>query len=273
MHLDRSLISYIGGYFLAISNGHMERIWSFRSFAACDRWPFHLHKLVVMPHPRDSRSMLGIHHQMPNGMIYMTTGTAHILELHLSVSLVVAWLACKMVRPCHNTISERCVCFIHQLPAHYMTIDMSIGMHHHPLQTAVDDAPQTQYYGYETCSSVYIFPGASNGLPYIGVRFSQVQSISTTQSDPLLPRISQGSHSPHQGSPRDSACLLGCHLKSRPGDRKPFPGLSQIVFSAKILGVCIPGITQGTYNMDSCRMIKLITKKRSSPTWENVEDV
>lgn len=34
-----------------------------------------------------------------------------------------------------------------------------------------------------------LFAGASNGLPYIGVRFNEVQSISTTQSDPLLPPI------------------------------------------------------------------------------------
>ena len=129
-----------------------------------------------------------------------------------------------MVRPCHNTISERCVCFIHQLPAHYITIDMSIGMHHHPLQTAVDDAPQTQYYRYETCSSVMFsqhFPGASNALPYIGVRFNEVQSRSTTQSDPLLPPTLH-IKGPH-GTPHAFRVVTSKLVR---GNRKPIPPAS-----------------------------------------------
>lgn len=216
MHWDRSPISYIGGYFLAISTvtwRESDHSVLFLLHVTGDPSQNSSHKLVVMPHPRDSRSMLGIHHQMPNGMI---TGTGHILELHLSVSLV--------VRSGHNTIWERCVCFIRQLPAHYMTIDI------------------WQLVCNTTCRPNWT--SLSKFIP----------------SDPLLQPLHP--KAPH-GTPHAFRVVTS---KPVSGGTQTHPASPNGFFAAKILGVCIPGITQGTYNMDSCRMIKLITKKRSSPT-------
>ena len=161
----------------------------------------HLYKLVVMPHPRDSRSMLGIHHQMPNGMI---TGTARILELHLSVSLVVA--TCKMVRPCHNTIWERCVCFIRQLPAHYMTVDMSIGG---PQWTLLRGSINSycRYETYETCNVyaivVYIYNPIRSQVLLTSTKATFATSLTVLQKPILHTKADTGLLMPSGLSPRN----------------------------------------------------------------------
>lgn len=117
---------------------------------------------------------------------------------YISFQLITSRLICQLV--CTTTHCRPQWTMLHKLN----TIDMK-----HVVQSC----------------SVNIFPGASNALPYIGVRFNEVQSISTTQSDPLLPPILH-IKGPH-GTPHAFRVVTSKPLR---GNRKPIPPASPTQF-------------------------------------------